>query len=349
MFCRCPNESGGEPNTRICPVCTAQPGRAAGGQPRGRRAHDRGRARAGLARSRRTRRSTARTTSIPTRPRRTRSASTTNRSAAAVSWPCRRPTATTSWASSACTSRRTPPRRSTRAAAAGAWPARTAPWSTSTAAARRCMEMVTRARPALARAGLALRLVPARDDRGARASRSATWRRGRCASTPTSACAVPARTSCAPKTELKNMNSFSFLERGIARELRRQAELYEAGEEFVDADAALRPGARTSSPCCAPRSWRTTTATSRSPTSCRSSPRRSSIDGLRARAARAARGARAPLRERVRAAARAGARPRHRQRAGGVLRGGRGGLRRRARRRPTGCSTSSRRTSTRRA
>src|SRR5262249_1199199 len=26
MFCRCPNESGGEPNTRICPACTAQPG-----------------------------------------------------------------------------------------------------------------------------------------------------------------------------------------------------------------------------------------------------------------------------------------------------------------------------------
>jgi aspartyl-tRNA(Asn)/glutamyl-tRNA(Gln) amidotransferase subunit B len=26
MFCRCPNEHGGEPNTRVCPVCTAQPG-----------------------------------------------------------------------------------------------------------------------------------------------------------------------------------------------------------------------------------------------------------------------------------------------------------------------------------
>ena len=77
------------------------------------------------------------------------------------------------------------------------------------------------------------------------------------------------------KTELKNMNSFSYLERGIARELRRQAELYEAGEEFVDADAALRPVRATSSPCCAPRSSRTTTATSPSPTSCRSSPRRS--------------------------------------------------------------------------
>jgi aspartyl-tRNA(Asn)/glutamyl-tRNA(Gln) amidotransferase subunit B len=35
------------------------------------------------------------------------------------------------------------------------------------------------------------------------------------------------------KTELKNMNSFSYLERGIGRELRRQAELYDAGEEVV--------------------------------------------------------------------------------------------------------------------
>ena len=69
MFCRCPNEPGGEPNTRICPVCTAQPGalpvanRAAVERtitvgPRAR-----------VARSRRTRRSTARTTSIPTRPK----------------------------------------------------------------------------------------------------------------------------------------------------------------------------------------------------------------------------------------------------------------------------------------
>ena len=33
------------------------------------------------------------------------------------------------------------------------------------------------------------------------------------------------------KAELKNMNSFSFLERGIARELRRQAEIYDGGGE----------------------------------------------------------------------------------------------------------------------
>ena len=48
------------------------------------------------------------------------------------------------------------------------------------------------------------------------------------------------------KTELKNMNSFRYVERGIARELRRQAELLEAGGDVVHADAALRPGARTS-------------------------------------------------------------------------------------------------------
>jgi len=35
------------------------------------------------------------------------------------------------------------------------------------------------------------------------------------------------------KTELKNMNSFRFLERGIAAELERQGELLEAGEEVV--------------------------------------------------------------------------------------------------------------------
>ncbi|MDB5027691.1 MAG: aspartyl/glutamyl-tRNA amidotransferase subunit, partial [Candidatus Eremiobacteraeota bacterium] len=26
MFCGCPNEFGGEPNTKVCPVCLAFPG-----------------------------------------------------------------------------------------------------------------------------------------------------------------------------------------------------------------------------------------------------------------------------------------------------------------------------------
>ena len=41
----------------------------------------------------------------------------------------------------------------------------------------------------------------------------------------------PGEAGFRPKAELKNMNSFSFLERGIARELRRQAEIYDGGGE----------------------------------------------------------------------------------------------------------------------
>ena len=83
MFCCCELSFGEEPNTRTCPVCLGAPGRAAGDQRRGGplRADDRAGARA--ARSRRGRSSTARTTSIPTARRRTRSASTTSRCAPA--------------------------------------------------------------------------------------------------------------------------------------------------------------------------------------------------------------------------------------------------------------------------
>ena len=42
------------------------------------------------------------------------------------------------------------------------------------------------------------------------------------------------------------MNSFSYLERGIARELRRQAELYEAGEEVVTQTLHYDPAHATS-------------------------------------------------------------------------------------------------------
>ena len=46
------------------------------------------------------------------------------------------------------------------------------------------------------------------------------------------------------KTELKNMNSFRFLERGIEAELERQRELIESGEPGRPGDASLRPGER---------------------------------------------------------------------------------------------------------
>ena len=46
------------------------------------------------------------------------------------------------------------------------------------------------------------------------------------------------------KTELKNMNSFRFLERGIEAELARQRELIEAGGTVSPGDAPLRPRRR---------------------------------------------------------------------------------------------------------
>ena len=71
--------------------------------------------------------------------------------------------------------------------------------------------------------------------------------------------------------ELKNMNSFTFIGRGIEAAVREQIALYEAGETVeqqtydydADTDTLDRRTAR--------RRRRTTTATSRSPTSSRSS------------------------------------------------------------------------------
>ena len=51
-------------------------------------------------------------------------------------------------------------------------------------------------------------------------------------------------TELGTKTELKNMNSFRFLERGVRAEIERQTELLEAGEPVVAGDAALRPRVR---------------------------------------------------------------------------------------------------------
>ena len=76
------------------------------------------------------------------------------------------------------------------------------------------------------------------------------------------------------KTELKNMNSFRYLERGVEAEIARQVAIVEARRRGRAGDAPLRPGPRARSARCAPRRRRTTTATSPSPTSCRSSSTR---------------------------------------------------------------------------
>ena len=101
------------------------------------------------------------------------------------------------------------------------------------------------------------------------------------------------------KAELKNMNSFRFLERGIDAELERQVGLLEAGEELAQETLHFDP--RTArSRRFAGRRTRTTTAICPSPTSFRSSrPRR--CCARRAVPSRAAGRARGALPRRTRA------------------------------------------------
>jgi Asp-tRNA(Asn)/Glu-tRNA(Gln) amidotransferase B subunit len=74
------------------------------------------------------------------------------------------------------------------------------------------------------------------------------------------------------KTELKNMNSFRFVEKGIAHELERQQEILEGGAASSRPPSTTTPRP-TRSTSCAARSSPTTTATSQSRTSCRWSSR----------------------------------------------------------------------------
>ena len=116
------------------------------------------------------------------------------------------------------------------------------------------------------------------------ASPTSNMEEGTLRSTPTSPSARRARRAAARKTELKNMNSFRFIERGHRRRDRApDRACCEAGERGRAGDAALRPATRHAHARCARRRRRTTTATSPSPTSCRSRrPRRCSRGRARA-------------------------------------------------------------------
>ena len=216
MFCRCPNEYGGEPNTRICPVCTAQPGAL----PVPNRAAVEKTIMVGLAWARASpsaRSSTARTTSIPTAPRRTRSASTTS--------PC------ASAGAGRADGRRRRVVRFVRAhleedAAKtiheGGHGGRIAGSLGSVVDFNRCgtplLEIVTE--PDLRSPEAAVRfLTLLKATIEAIGVSDCDMEKGSLRCDANVSLRRPGETGLRPKVELKNMNSFRFLERGMAHEL----------------------------------------------------------------------------------------------------------------------------------
>ena len=153
---------------------------------------------------------------------------------------CRARTATSPSASCGRTSRRTRRRACTSAATAGASAARTTRWSTSTAAAPRSSRssrgrISTRAEDAkrflqlLRQTIVELGISDAEMEKGTlRADANVSVR-------PAGADELRTR------TELKNMNSFTFIARGIEREIERQIEVWESGGEVVQQTFDFHP------------------------------------------------------------------------------------------------------------
>ena len=75
------------------------------------------------------------------------------------------------------------------------------------------------------------------------ASTTATWKRAACAATPTSRCGRPARPALGTKAEVKNVNSFRYLQKAIDYEIARQIDVVDRGGRVVQEtrlfDAAL--------------------------------------------------------------------------------------------------------------
>ncbi len=242
MFCRCPIGFGARREHADLPGMPRASRRAAGAEPRRGREDDPARPRARLRDRRRRPSSPARTTSIPTCRRGTRSASTTSRSASAATSRCRTRTAPTRSRSSARTSRRTRRRTPTRAARKGASPARRRRSSTSTAAARRSSrsspartsaraEEAKRFLQLLRRTVVELGLSDAELDKGSmRFDVNVSVR-------------PEGSDELRTRTELKNMNSFNFAVKGIESEIARQIAIYEAGGEVEQETLHFVPGA----------------------------------------------------------------------------------------------------------
>ena len=122
------------------------------------------------------------------------------------------------------------------------------------------------------------------------ASATATCRKAASAATPTSRCAAQGEAKLGTRCEIKNLNSFRFLQQAIEFEVRRQTELIEDGGTVVQETRLVRPRPRRDALRCAARKTRRTTVTFPIPTCRRSSIDEAWIERIRRRDARAARG-----------------------------------------------------------
>ena len=89
-------------------------------------------------------------------------------------------------------------------------------------------------------------------------------------------------TELGTRCEIKNMNSMRFIMQAIEYEARRQIAHPRGRRRRRAGDPALRPRTAARPARCAPRRRRTTTATSPTPTSCRSSSTQAWIDAIAA-------------------------------------------------------------------
>ena len=265
MFCRCLNRYGDAPNTNVCTICLAHPGMLPVAERRGGRRRRSASAWRSAAGSPRTPSGTARTTSIPTRPK-AYQISQYDQPLCAAELPRADPEGGFDVGIMRAHLEEDAAKTihvgggGGRIAGSGASDRRLQPRRHAAARDRH------RARPPRRRAGAPLPDAAARDDRSPSAPRTATWRRARCASTPTCRCAAPARPRSARSAELKNMNSFRFLERGINAEIGARSRCSRPASAVVQATLHYDPATRRAVACCARRRRRTTTATSPSPT-----------------------------------------------------------------------------------
>ena len=65
------------------------------------------------------------------------------------------------------------------------------------------------------------------------ASTTATWKRAACAATPTSRCGRAGATTLGTKAEVKNLNSFRYLQKALEYEIERQIDVLERGGRVV--------------------------------------------------------------------------------------------------------------------